>query len=71
MSKAQYKMQSSQQRKQAIASDVVERTLARNVRRDYRCLVAPALRKLAKQIRCECEASLMPGRVAVDNLMAM
>ena len=70
MNKSQYKAQASQQRKQANAGDVVERTLARNVRRDYRCLVAPALRKLTKQIRREVDAVLQPERVAIDNLMA-
>jgi hypothetical protein len=71
MNKTEYKAQASFQRKQAIASDVVERTLARNVRRDYRCLVAPALRKLAKQIRRECETLLIPARANEDALMAL
>ncbi len=70
MNKSQYKAQASQQRKQENAGDVVTRTLERNLRRDFRCLVQTPLRKLAKQIHREVDAVLQPERVAVDNLMA-
>lgn len=55
----------------ATPENVVERTLARNCRRDFVCLVKPALRKLAKQVRREVDLALQPERESFAALMAL
>lgn len=55
----------------ATPESVIERTLARNCRRDFVCLVKPALRKLAKQVRREVDLALQPERESFAALMAL
>ena len=70
MTRTQYKAQASKQRKQASAGDAVEKSISRNARKEF-ARVAPALRSLAKQVRRECEAMLMPARASEEMLMAL
>ena len=67
MSKAQYKTQASQQRK-AQNINAVEKSINRNARKQF-ARVAPALRRLAKQIRRECDAIISGNIKQPEELM--